>query len=321
MSKMASSYEILMEALLDPAVRDLAWVIGAPNLLDAAQPGYQARTVNDVWCQTQLALMAPWLNSLDLRPDDLHRYIADRPTRRLGRYFELLLGYFLAHLPDTTILATNLQVQNEQRTLGEYDLVFRDSQAGNCHWEAAIKFYLQLSPVPTQDSFVGPGGRDRLDLKLRRVFNQQLALSHTAPGKRALPAGVVLDKVQAYIKGYLFYPAQGTIGRPAPPDIPGVSAAHLRGWWVRHPVAMLPQSFADSAWTILPRIRWLAPLRLQADAAVLSNSEMCGRVNVHFAASSEALLLAELRQVYGLGWHEVARGFVVANSWPSIASV
>ncbi|MES1981958.1 MAG: DUF1853 family protein [Pseudomonadota bacterium] len=315
---MPIQYDTLIESLRDPAVRDLAWVIGAPNLLDPTHPSYHGRTVDDAWCQARLELCAPWLAALDQQPHNLHQFIAAQPTRRLGRYFELLLGYFLAHLPDIKILASNLQVQDAHRTLGEYDLLFRDRQTGTAHWEAAIKFYLQLAPIPAQHSFIGPGGRDRLDLKLQRVFSHQLLLSDTTAGKLALPAGITLDRAQAYIKGYLFYSLHEADSRPAPLAIPGVSATHLRGWWIRHPVAMLPQIFPDSAWAILPRMRWLAPLLLEESAKVMSNAEMCRYADRHFDASSEALLLAELQPSAGAGWREAARGFVVANSWPQI---
>ncbi len=193
-----------IDTLHDPAVRDLAWVIGSPSLVNASYPAYLNRVVDDAWCNAQLQRSTAWLAGLDQKPLPLHQFIAARPTRRLGYYFETLIAFWLTHMPDTQIIATNLQVQDEQRTVGEYDFLFRNASAEVCHWEAAIKFYLQVEASTEQRSFIGPGARDRLDLKLARTFEHQLHLGHTPAGSNALPQGVRLGKTQAFIKGYLF---------------------------------------------------------------------------------------------------------------------
>lgn len=300
-----------IDTLRDPTVRDLAWVIGSPGLLEATHPAYHGRVVDDAWCSAQLQASAAWLAALDRSPVELHSFIAARPTRRLGHYFEALIKFWLTHMPDTQIIATNLQVQDELRTLGEYDFLFRDVSAAVCHWEAAVKFYLQLEPLAEQRAFIGPGTRDRLDLKLDRVFQHQLALGHTRAGQQALPQGIKLDRTQAFIKGYLFYHAS-TFGKLA---IQGVSAAHLSGWWVRHTREKLPQASADSRWIILPRLRWLAPARLAADASVMTYAALGSKLDEHFSRSNDAVLVFEMTPAAG-EWREKSRGFVVCSTWP-----
>jgi hypothetical protein len=303
-----------IDTLHDPAVRDLAWVIGSPGLLEASYPAYDGKVVNDAWCSAQLQACNSWLTTLDLSPLALHSFIAARPTRRLGHYFETLIKFWLTHMPDTQIIATNLQVQDKLRTLGEYDFLFRDASTTVCHWEAAVKFYLQLEPMAEQRAFIGPGARDRLDLKLGRVFQHQLTLGHTLAGQSALPPGIKLHKMQAFIKGYLFYHASSVNKISAP----GVSAAHLSGWWVRHTVDKIPQASADSHWIILPRLRWLAPAREAEDAKVLSFTALGSHLNKHFSLSSDAVLLFEMTRSTTGAWHEISRGFVVCSSWPDI---
>lgn len=302
-----------INTLRDPTVRDLAWVIASPGLLEASHPAYHGQVVDDAWCSAQLQACAAWLNALDLSPVELHNFIAARPTRRLGHYFEALIKFWLTHMPNTQIIATNLQVQDEQRTLGEYDFLFRDDSAAACHWEAAVKFYLQHEPLAEQRSFIGPGTRDRLDLKLERVFQHQLVLGHTHAGQRALPQGLQLDKTQAFIKGYLFYHAS-CLGRLA---ISGISAAHLCGWWVRHTLENLPQASAGSRWIILPRLRWLAPARLPDDALVMTYATLGSKLDEHFSSSKESVLVFEMTRVAD-EWQEKSRGFVVCSSWPII---
>jgi len=306
-----------IDTLHDSAVRDLAWVIGSPGLIDSSHPAYLKLVVDDAWCSAQLQASTAWLTALDMAPLALHSFIAARPTRRLGHYFETLIKFWLTQMPDTQIIATNLQVQDELRTLGEYDVLFRDAGTSVCHWEAAVKFYLQLEPLAEQRAFIGPGARDRLDLKLDRVFKHQLALGHTLAGQSALPPGIKLDKTQAFIKGYLFYHAS-TINKIS---TPGVSAAHLSGWWARHTVEKIPQTSADSHWIILPRLRWLAPARMAEDAAVMSSATLGIRLDQHFSLSSEAVLVFEMARSTTGTWHEISRGFVVCSSWPVIDGV
>lgn len=305
-------YSNLIDTLRDPTVRDLAWVIGSPGLVDASHPAYQNRVVDDVWCGVQLQDRAKWLKELDLSPLPLHEFIAARPTRRLGHYFEALISFWLMHMPGTQLIAANLQVQDDQRTLGEYDFLFRDTHNMVCHWEAAIKFYLQLAPAAEQKVFIGPGARDRLDLKLDRIFQHQLLLGHTPAGQRALPQGVRLDKAQAFVKGYLFYHA--TTSNPV--AINGVSATHLSGWWVRHKQEKLPQTSSDNRWIIPSRMHWLAPARLTKEANVMTYAMLNSKLDEHFNSSNEALLLIEMALSEDGVWQEKSRGFVVYETWP-----
>lgn len=308
-----------MDSLRDLAVRDLAWVIGSPGLLDETWAAYAGRVVDDAWCRAQLKTCAQWLAGLDTEPHSLHDFIALRPTRRLGQYFESLIAFWLAQIPDTQIIATNLQVQNGQRTLGEYDFLFRDAEGNTCHWETAVKFYLQAEQLSEQSAFIGLAVRDRLDIKLDRVFQHQLELGHTPAGRAALPTGIALKKTQAFIKGYLFYLVTQA-GRSFIPitSIPGISVNHLSGWWIRHPVGALPRTSSDSYWTISPRLRFLAPVRLGAGTSVMQQAEICAALDAHFAVSDESVQVIELQRGIDNSWREATRGFVVCSKWPVI---
>jgi uncharacterized protein len=303
----------LLDTLHDPAVRDLAWVIGSPVLLDPSYPAYHGQVLDDAWCSRQLQQSESWLSKLDLSPTSLHQFIETRPTRRLGLYFETLIKFWLLHRTDAEIIATNLQVHDTKRTLGEFDFLIRDKLDGVCHWEVAIKFYLQTETRPEQRAFIGPDTQDRLDLKLDRVFQHQLVLAQTPAGLEALPPSVKIDKTLAFIKGYLFYHATFS----AACDVQGVSDTHLSGWWIRHCVDELPQRAQDSRWLVLPRMRWLSPVRLPTTHEVLTQAALHSLLTTHFAQYQEALLIAELQRNVD-GWQEVSRGFVVCKSWPQL---
>ena len=304
----------LIDTLQDSAVRDLAWVIGSPGIIDPNYPDYLNRVVDDAWCNAQLKQHANWLTTLDNAPLALHQFIAARPTRRLGHYFETLIAFWLTHMPDTHIVAHNLQVQDEQRTLGEFDFLFRNAEMEICHWETAVKFYLQAEASTEQCSFIGPGSRDRLDLKLDRVFKHQLLLGQTPAGSQALPNNLKLDKAQAFVKGYLFYHASTTNTLA----ISGISAAHLSGWWMRHALDAVPQQSSDSHWIIPTRLHWLAPARLPEETVVMSSSQLHEKLNEHFSFYTDSLLLFEVTRTTTGEWHEISRGFVVCSNWPTI---
>jgi uncharacterized protein len=296
----------LLSVLKVKAVRDLAWVIGSPVLLDAEYPMYAGQVVTDTWCRQELEKNSDYLLALDRDPSSLLNFIEKRPTRRLGFYFETLVEYWLLHTSGFELHAHNLPVKNALRTIGEFDFLFR-THGKTVHWETAIKFYLQAEASSRQDAYVGPGGYDRLDLKVGRIFGHQLLLARSAVHQE------VIDATQAYVKGMLFYPA----GLPA--HIPeGVSAHHLQGWWTRHRLDNIPQTSADSRWIILPRLSWLAPARLPADTAVMTLGQLSEKLEIHFQKLKVALLLAELQQDANGEWLEISRGFVVSSDWPVI---
>ncbi len=301
---MSGELESLLKQLRTPAVRDLAWVIGSPPLLDARFSAYQGKVAGNVFCQQALAACSENLLALDHNPAPLLQFITQQPTRRLGYYFETLVEYWLRQASGIELLAHNLPVRDAQRTIGEFDFLFRQ-QGIVIHWETAIKFYLQAAPGEQQHVFVGPGGYDRLDLKVDRIFQHQLQLSNAEANHQHV------DAAQAFVKGMLFYPIDSQLTNAA-----GVAIDHLRGWWLRHCNNALKQFSPASRWIVLSRLRWLSPALLSHDAAVMKPEEVTAMLDLHFSKMNIALLLAEVQQDAAGYWQEVSRGFVVSAEWP-----
>src|ERR1700726_2553228 len=89
--------------LRDPHVRALAWLLTAPNVLDArAERWHGAIAVLDDMHSDA------WLRALDENPAALQAIINERPTARLGRYAEQLLGFYLQQ--NGLLFATNIQI-------------------------------------------------------------------------------------------------------------------------------------------------------------------------------------------------------------------
>ena len=204
---------------------------------------------------------------IDSKPE-FEKQLERRRSGRLGIYYETLWGFILQHLPDTEVLAANLPVRNKQRTLGEYDLICRQGNS-ILHLELAIKFYLGLPDANSDDAsptfqWIGPGLRDRLDIKLQRLFHHQLTLANLPEGKAAITNctgssdHLVISK--ALVQGRLFYPWQTTMPSPE-----GIATEHYRGDWLpQHMLEHYLSTHPDqTVYKVLGRSEWLTDYATQ----------------------------------------------------------
>jgi hypothetical protein len=287
-------------------VRDLVWVMSAPNLLVDAD-----WLVTDKECQVWLDAATPQLRALDANPDALHSWIAKYKPVRLGRYFEVLVHYWIAHLMPATWYVTNQIVKSERIVLGEYDLLWRDAAGALQHWEIAVKFYLQIDVNAGFAGYVGTMLRDRLDLKVSHLRDKQLRLSSTSAGAASLPVVGEPVRARVLLKSWLFYPAGVT-----PQFASGLSHQHLHGWWGRWGELDLAD---DMYWQILPRLAWLSPV-LTLDASILRcKPDFVVHLTAYFNQSQVPVLVAGLSCIEDV-WHEQTRGFITPLGWPDLTN-
>jgi hypothetical protein len=284
-------------------VRDLVWVMAAPNLLADAD-----WLVSDAECLAWLDAARPQLLILDAHPEPLIAWIAQSSPQRLGRYFEVLLGYWIAHLMPATWFATNRIVKTGRLVLGEYDLLWRDQRGALQHWEASVKFYLQINPDTGYAGYIGTMTRDRLDLKVAHLRDKQLHLAKTPEGSANLPIAHEPVQARALLKGWLFYPAN-TIAQPAS----GLSEQHLQAWWVRWGQLNIPQGLR---WRILPRLAWFSPAITLDSTSLLNESDFVLHLVEHFSQHQTPVLASGLIQQNEV-WLEHTRGFIVSSRWLS----
>jgi uncharacterized protein len=235
-----------------PAVRDLAWSLGSPPLLVRRDSGVY--WPDDAWFRDIHSGFHEHLLQLDQAPEPLLDTLARRTDRRLGRYFETLWHYWLAHNPRYRLLHANLPVRAGGRTLGEFDLIVADRHSGKTlHWEMALKFYLGQPDTAQAANWWGPARRDRLDLKTGHLLQHQLRLSEQPQAQALLSShGIHIDEKWVIMKGRLFYPA-GTTCHAAP----GSGPTHLRGTWL-HGGELA--GLGPAHWLLLEKAQWLAPL-------------------------------------------------------------
>ena len=277
-----------------PHVRALAWLIDAPDLLDAADPAWAGRIATLGAASSEVA---SWLARVDADPSALDATLGDKPYTRLGLYAEKLMAfYFHEH---GRLVAHSLQVRATRNdTIGEFDFLLDAGPHGLEHIEFATKFYLLEGTAATRfDNLVGPNLLDSLGAKMRKIVDKQLALSAHPAAQALLPRPVV--HAHALVKGWLFYPQTGM----AP--MAGIQTAHCRGFWCAlDDVAQL----AADAFVVLPRLEWLAPWRgaqplLDRSQLQLALADMPGPVLVAAVRSDGDQLL------------EFERGFIVPNDW------
>lgn len=312
--------------LHNPHVRALAWLIDAPDLLDAAAPEWAGRLAAPM---VVTPAITHWLAQLDTAPAPLLAALAERPRQRLGLYAEQLMAFFYA--AQQRLVAHGVQVRASRNdTVGEFDFLLEmedvDSSAGLEHIELATKFYLLETDKQVAsrfDTLIGPNLADSLGAKMRKIIDRQLTLGDH-PAAQALLARPVLQ-ARALVKGWLFYPPPMV----KLPGMDGIHAAHCRGFWCAHADLHTLPEFATMRWVLLPRLQWLAPYRLQAGTETLDGAGLVAALAGLFAVSPAPVLVAALQasasgaiveMVEVVEMVEAERGFIVPDDWQARAA-
>jgi len=212
-----------------PQVRDLAWAILSPSLMKTTD---HSQHFSDVFFQQSFSDILPHLQQLDQHPTPLISHLEHTTNHRLGPYFERLWLYWLRHNPRYRCLAHNVQIQEDGKTLGEFDMIVQDLDSGAIeHWELAIKFYLGIPPLNNETHWFGPHQKDRLDLKYHHLVEKQLKLSTQALAKDyCQKQGWNISRTRLLSKGRLFYPVNAEYSRPN-----NIEKHHLTGRWMTQP--------------------------------------------------------------------------------------
>ncbi len=151
------------------------------------------------------------LNQLKL-PDTpshtLNKIIPDNLL--LGKLAERFVTFELQQTKNIEVLLENVQISNQQRTIGELDCIFtRDSQP--IHLEIVYKFYLyeHQSGQTELEHWIGPNRNDTLQKKLIKLKEMQLPLlfnQYTASILNNLDLKATQMQQQVCFKAQLFVP-------------------------------------------------------------------------------------------------------------------
>lgn len=292
----------------DRARRDLRWLLQhTPIVRDLSNDGI-------AWIGSACidSIRRTSTDSIDTISDALLE--PARKQRRSGRYFEALVVALIKADQDLELLAHDLQVQGAERTLGAFDLLVRNRQTqAVAHLELAFKQYLYRGGESTAaEHWLGPRGRDRLDLKTRHMQNHQLKLGGTSPGRAALASmGIEHVERRALMAGRLFINRHAFQAKRLPTFPEVCSQAPELGWWCGEG-ELDALSACDSDWRVLPPPYSVAPL----------NADDCGALPApdwtkirQGLAKGHPCLIAEC----GDG-AEVSRGWIVGRQAQAITA-
>jgi|TARA_R100000935_G_scaffold58748_2_gene97490 uncharacterized protein len=151
----------------DPATLagELAWLTQAPPLI-TPPPGCDSADAILRQCAGEPGVLRRAAATLVEQP---------RP-RRLGLHFENLVAAVLQHSQRYRLVARNVPLRVNGKTLGELDMLVEDRDTGELmHWELALKFYLGLPGEPAERAWPGTDPRDQLATKIRHLHDRQLA--------------------------------------------------------------------------------------------------------------------------------------------------
>lgn len=283
---------------------DLLWALTSPNMMALN---------HNMTAIPSAGELGRWIDS-DGHPARLIEHLEQRAPKRLGIYFEVLWHYFLEQHPGFDLISRNLPVRSNGQTLGEFDFIYFCRQRQRfIHLETAVKFYLGMpgdQDTPSAwEHWIGPGSKDRLDLKLNKMIDKQTQLSRTPEGAELMQDLGATDLIsEVCLKGYFFYPL--STGCPVPRES---GNDHLRGYWLR--LGALEQLAGDGLWAVLQKQEWLAPGVNLDPEELLNFSRLQEKLNSYFADNRFPLMLVSVQEQDNR-YDEQARYFVTNDSWP-----
>ncbi|QDO94862.1 DUF1853 family protein [Formosa sediminum] len=178
---------------------------------------------------------------------------------RLGKLVERFVSFDLCLQDDVDILAENIQIQENKRTLGEIDCILKQ---GNqyIHLEIVYKFYLYDPEVGATEyeHWIGPNRKDSLIDKLTKLKDKQLPLLYnpaTIPYLDNLKIAPETIAQHVYFKAQLFVPYNTithVFGDLNPDCIAGVYI-HFNA--LSH--------FKDSKFYMPKKLNWLCNIEMQ----------------------------------------------------------
>lgn len=152
------------------------------------------------------------LKQIEFQKCNISKFNQKLPSKplRLGKLVERFVIEELKQHKDITILANNIQIQDDKITIGELDCILLKNNVP-VHLEIIYKFYLYDSATGTNEleHWIGPNKRDSFIKKLVKLQEKQLPLLYnkkTKPYLNDLHLSFTNILQKVYFKAQLFVP-------------------------------------------------------------------------------------------------------------------
>lgn len=184
--------------IVEKIQKDLSFLVLKPNLVH-----YNSYFPSAEYFENLAADLTETLNKIP--PNHfLESYENYLKHYRLGIYAEQLLKTYFEHSNRFQLLANNLQIIDNKKTLGEIDFLVFDSKENEIkHIELACKFYIQMGESIRE--WVGPNPMDNLEKKSEKITLQLQYSTEKHPVMEEIKSRFGKEiKKEAWIKGRLF---------------------------------------------------------------------------------------------------------------------
>ena len=291
---------------------DYQWILSSPSLMNIAD-------------EMDATLWLSDLSQLHTTKLDSCEFLPAKRAPRLGIHYENLVNDILNSLIKPIDIKRNIQVVFNGITLGEFDFIGGNQQKG-FHLECAIKYYLRIGTGAQLSDFVGPGKRDRLDIKWNRMCEKQITLSDTDAGKEICSElGIQPTDKKILIQGFLFHPYTE---QPCPDLHPSINPEHNKGWWLRQrDIHLLDPT---DQFLLMTKPFWLTAQACYEETCCNEQIEKHEESDRNNDETAEVLDIEKLQEILSKAewpllfsrgnlingkWAERDRGFIVGNEW------
>jgi len=283
-------------------LRRIQWAIFSPSLLSYP---FSAQYVRDEQHEHAIILL---LEALDAASSEVDRHFQQLGYMPMGKYFEQLLFFILEKDSRYEIILKNYQIKEENLTIGELDLIVKDTQTNKLeHWEICLKYYLQSSQTSTHSAMIGPNAKDNLAKKMKKL--QELQMMHSSHPQILSIINFQPIDIKLFIKGQFFYHLNNRmlVANDTNP-------LHDWGWWCLH--SEVEQMLNDNLkWAILDKPDWIGSHQTTAGHTLKTPYQLSTFLADHFSHQHQAVFCVGMKESNGI-WQEKSRGFVVNNTWP-----
>lgn len=209
----------------------------------------------------------------------------------LGKYAERLLLHYFIHSDTIQLLANNIQLNENQKTIGELDFILQKNSE-LLHIEVALKFFIERFGK-TEEDLIGPNGKDTWINKKQKLLQQQLPILEISAQQQYDSKSI---KSCCWIAGELFPLASNHLDQKT---------------WALKQSTLSNIKIKANYFALIPFKRdWIFPFNRFSS---LQNIAEIKKINKPLT-KSVMLVLYDQKKI------PISRGFILNDNWPNTIS-